>query len=190
MSQTSNPVHRHLASAPHSSALHELHPVESEADGPQPTVDRRGEDIGVLAADRLVFVYGTLRRGGSNDLARWHPDADFVAGATLAGTLYDLGAYPGAVFSGPSGHGLAASSAFPITGEIYRITVEIERALDILEAVEAGGGGEYVKRFVDAEVGTTTMRCLAYEIHPSRIEERPVIVGGDWIAHRIAELRS
>ncbi len=54
---------------------------------------------------------------------------------------------------------------------------------------KADGTGEYIRRFFDAEVGTVTMRCLAYEIHPSRIEGRPVIVCGDWLMHRIARDR-
>lgn len=138
---------------------------------------------GSPATDRLVWVYGTLRRGGSNDLARLHPAAEFVAIATVAATLYDLGAYPGAVFTGPTDRASTAC-AIRVTGEVHRITPEIERALDILEEVEADGTGEYVKRSIELVVGAVTMRCLAYEIHPSRTEGRPVIACGDWLMHR------
>lgn len=144
--------------------------------------------MGLSGVDRLVFVYGTLRRGGSNDLARLHPGAGFVAGASVAATLYDLGAYPGAIFPAPGGQGTGAPTT-PVVGEIYRITPGIEHALDILEEVAEDGRGEYVKRLVDVGTATGTVRCLAYEIHPSRIEDRPVIAGGDWLVHRLAKHR-
>ena len=49
------------------------------------------------AATRHVFVYGTLRRGGSNDITRLAPAPRFVGSAQLAGQMYDLGAYPGLI---------------------------------------------------------------------------------------------
>ncbi len=122
-----------------------------------------------------VFVYGTLRRGGSNDIVRRHPEARYVAAADIAGTLYHLGAYPGVVLLA------ATDGASPrVKGEIYRITPRIESALDMLEEVAEDGSGEYVKRQVDVETGATTLRCLVYEIHPSRIAGRNVVASGDW----------
>ena len=47
--------------------------------------------------DRHVFVYGTLRRGGDNDITRLHPVPVWVGAATIKGVLYDLGRYPGVV---------------------------------------------------------------------------------------------
>src|SRR3982751_496082 len=88
------------------------------------------------AAPRHVFVYGTLRRGGSNDIARFRPAAEFVGAAVVAGTLFDLGAYPGAVLGG----------AALLHGEVYRIAPEVEVALDLLEKVAEDGSGEYAKR--------------------------------------------
>ncbi len=122
-----------------------------------------------------VFVYGTLRRGGSNDIGRRHPEAQYVADAEIAATLYDLGAYPGAVL-----HGATGGVSQKAKGEIYRITSQIESALDVLEEIAEDGSGEYVRRHVDVEVGETTFLCLVYEIHPSRIAGRNAIAGGDW----------
>jgi gamma-glutamylcyclotransferase (GGCT)/AIG2-like uncharacterized protein YtfP len=120
-----------------------------------------------------VFVYGTLRRHGRNDIARYRPAPVFVAEASIAGMLYDFGAYPGVVLGG-SGH---------VKGEVYRIEPAVEAALDLLEAVAEDDSGEYIKRDVRVEVGTQWLDCLVYEIHPSRVAGRPVIGGGDWIAH-------
>ena len=121
---------------------------------------------------RHVFVYGTLRSGGRNDIARFHPKPERVADARIAGTLYDLGAYPGAVLGG-SGE---------VSGEIYRITPAIEAQLDVLEEVEPDGSGEYIKRevLVEPEAGGERLPCLVYEIHPERISGRSVIASGDW----------
>jgi gamma-glutamylcyclotransferase (GGCT)/AIG2-like uncharacterized protein YtfP len=120
-----------------------------------------------------VFVYGTLRRHGRNDIARYRPAPVFVGEASISGMLYDLGAYPGVVLGG-SGR---------VTGEVYRIEPAVEAALDLLEEVEEDDSGEYIKRDVRVAVGMQWLDCLVYEIHPLRIAGRPVIGGGDWIAH-------
>ena len=123
---------------------------------------------------RHVFVYGTLRSGGSNDIARFSPAARRVADAVIAGTLYDLGAYPGAVLGGEG----------RVIGEIYRISAALEARLDLLEEVKPDGSGEYIKRELRVEAGSVPLSCLVYEIHPGRIAGRPVIESGDWLGSR------
>lgn len=121
---------------------------------------------------RHVFVYGTLRRGERNDIARYRPPPLFVGPASIDGRLYDLGAYPGVVLG----------SGGRVVGEVYRITAEVEAALDILEEVKADGSGEYRKKEVPVEVAGQTLQCLVYEIHPERLVGRRVIARGDWLA--------
>ena len=48
---------------------------------------------------RHVFVYGTLRQTGSNDITRLQPAPRFIGRAVVAGVLYHLGAYPGLVLA-------------------------------------------------------------------------------------------
>ncbi|MET3493334.1 gamma-glutamylcyclotransferase (GGCT)/AIG2-like uncharacterized protein YtfP [Variovorax boronicumulans] len=120
-----------------------------------------------------VFVYGTLRRNGRNDIARYRPLPVFVGEAHIAGTLHDLGSYPGVVLGG----------AGRVKGEVYRIEPAVEAALDKLEEVAEDDSGEYIRRSVRVQVGAHWIDCLVYEIHPSRIGGRPVIGSGDWIAH-------
>ena len=119
---------------------------------------------------RHVFVYGTLRRGGRNDIARFAPAPRFVADARIHGTLYDLGSYPGAVLGGS---GL-------LVGEIYAITPALETQLDELEEVRPDDSGEYIKRQVRVRVGEKEIACLVYEIHPDRVAGRTVIASGNW----------
>ena len=119
---------------------------------------------------RHVFVYGTLRAGGSNDIARFSPAPQRIADGVIAGTLYDLGAYPGAVLGGEG----------RVQGEIYRITPALEAQLDVLEEVRSDDCGEYIKREVDVRVAGAALCCLVYEIHPDRIAGRSAIASGDW----------
>ena len=123
-----------------------------------------------IPENRHVFVYGTLRAGGSNDIARFHPPPHLVGHAEIAGTLYDLGAYPGATLGG-SGR---------LVGEVYRIDPGLELQLDQLEEVAPDDEGEYLKREVPVQVGMQRLSCLVFEIHPGRIVGRPVIDSGDW----------
>lgn len=120
-----------------------------------------------------VFVYGTLRTGGRNDIARYRPLPVRVGEASIDGTLYDLGAYPGVVLDG----------AGRVKGEVYAVEPGVEAALDVLEEVADDDSGEYIKRRVRVDVKGHWVDCLVYEIHPSRIVGRHVIESGDWIAH-------
>jgi len=120
-----------------------------------------------------VFVYGTLRSGGRNDIARYRPAPKFIGQACIAGTLLDLGAYPGIVLGGER----------RVKGEVYAIEPAVEAALDVLEEVADDDSGEYIKRHVRVEVNGQWFDCLVYEIHPTRIAGLEVIESGDWIAH-------
>ncbi len=131
----------------------------------------------VVTAARHVFVYGTLRKGGRNDVTRYSPAPRYVAHGHVAGTLYDLGSYPGVVLGGPG----------RVAGEIYAITLNLEAQLDLLEEVQPGGSGEYIKREVAVAVGDERFTCLVYEIHPGRMKGKPVVACGDWLAHIAAQ---
>jgi gamma-glutamylcyclotransferase (GGCT)/AIG2-like uncharacterized protein YtfP len=71
----------------------------------------------------LLFVYGTLRRGGSNH-ARLE-GCRFRRPATVRGSLYDLGAYPA----------LVLGTAGEVQGEIWCCPPETLLALDAYEGV-------------------------------------------------------
>ena len=132
------------------------------------------------SASRHVFVYGTLRRGDVRDITRLRPAPQFVGMASVAGVLYDLGPYPGVVLGGPA----------RVTGEVYAISAELERQLDVIEEVWPQQTGEYRKQAVrvlldqpQALSGAGALDCLVYEINPSCAVGQPVITGGDWLDH-------
>lgn len=85
----------------------------------------------------LIFVYGTLKRGGSNH--HYMNGQRFVTEATTLPRyrLYDLGGYPGMVLDLDKGLG--------IQGEIWEVDAAGLTALDELEDVD---GGEYVRENV------------------------------------------
>lgn len=82
----------------------------------------------------LIFVYGTLKRGGSNHA--WLRGQRFVAEAATQPQYrqYDLGGYPGLVLDPAQGQS--------IEGELWEVDAEGLQRLDELEDVD---GGEYVR---------------------------------------------
>jgi len=118
-----------------------------------------------------VFVYGTLRRGGANDMTRLDPPPRFVGPATIAGTMYHLGAYPGVILGGDA----------PVRGEVYAICPELERKLDAIEEIYPQQSDEYIKRHVPVLVAGVALQCIVYEINPRYTSGRAVLPSGDWV---------
>src|SRR5882672_7136182 len=73
----------------------------------------------------LVFVYGTLRRGGARAMSIRFPNSEFIADAKVCGSLYDLGPYPGLILN---------ESNSLVIGEVYEVDDEILNQLDDIEA--------------------------------------------------------
>ncbi|MDO9405962.1 MAG: gamma-glutamylcyclotransferase family protein [Polaromonas sp.] len=120
-----------------------------------------------------VFVYGTLRRGDVRDINRLQPTPRFVANATVKGTLYHLGSYPGLVLEGQ----------VLVQGEVYAIEPALERLLDEIEEVWPQQTGEYIKRVIPVEMeGGQTLDCIVYEISPARLDGTARIDNGDWLS--------
>lgn len=135
------------------------------------------------AEGRYVFVYGTLRSGEQRDINLLKPSPQWVGEGLVAGTLYDLGDYPGIRLNGPGS----------VCGEVYRISAELERVLDDIEEVWPQQTGEYARREASIELvtggqasgeGDPAIDCLVYEIATQRTLGRAVIADGDWVRHR------
>ena len=123
--------------------------------------------------ERLVFVYGTLRRGGRNDINRLQPAPDYVGMGEVQGRLYHFDWYPGLTLGG--------DEAVTVVGEVYRITPPLEAVLDEIEQIEEGARSEYFKREVEVRMADASRTCLVYEINPARVIGREAIGHGDWI---------
>lgn len=125
------------------------------------------------ADTRHVFVYGTLRRGGRNDINRLEPAPRYVGMGEVKGVLYQLDWYPGLTLGG--------EEPVTVVGEVYAITPALEAVLDGIECIVPGEESEYFKREVPIEVQGRPIRCLVYEINPARVRGLSPIGHGDWI---------
>ena len=129
-------------------------------------------------SSRHVFVYGTLRRGGRNDINRLLPAPQYVGMGEVRGVLYHIDWYPGLTLGG--------EEAVTVVGEVYRITPELEVVLDRIEQILPAGDSEYFKREIEVEVAGRAICCLVYEINPARVRDKQVIGHGDWIVFHSA----
>lgn len=119
----------------------------------------------------LVFVYGTLRRGGVRAMSERFPGAKFVADAKVSGSLYDLGEYPGL---------LLGESSSPVVGEVYEVDDALLKELDGIEA-----SSDYWRKQVEVSLGAHRRVCWIYapDNTPDFYSRRPLITSGDWIEH-------
>ena len=117
----------------------------------------------------LVFVYGTLRRGGVREMPGLFPDSKFVGDASVGGSLYDFGAYPGL---------LLGESDSTVKGEVYEVGDEILNRLDDIEA-----SSFYRRKQVEVSVGGRGLTCWVYEPDPNLYPDRVLITSGDWIEY-------
>jgi gamma-glutamylcyclotransferase (GGCT)/AIG2-like uncharacterized protein YtfP len=117
----------------------------------------------------LVFVYGTLRRGGVRAMPEILPDAEFIGRAGVRGSIYDLGAYPGLLLD---------ESNSLVTGEVYEVDDEILHKLDEIEA-----SSSYGRKQVEVSLGDRKMTCWIYAPDAKSYPHRPLIALGDWIEY-------
>jgi len=75
----------------------------------------------------LIFVYGTLRRGYSRNVALQSVGAEYLGRGTIQGDLFDLEDFPGARST--------AKASSCIAGEIYRLP-DPSQALSVLDEIE------------------------------------------------------
>jgi gamma-glutamylcyclotransferase (GGCT)/AIG2-like uncharacterized protein YtfP len=127
---------------------------------------------------RYVFVYGTLRRGGRNDINGLEPAPRYVGMGEVKGSLYHIDWYPGLTLGG--------EEAVTVVGEVYEVTPRLEALLDDIEQIVPGAQSEYFKRDVMIEVAGIPVPCFLYEINPERIRGKQVIGHGDWILFHLS----
>ena len=127
---------------------------------------------GMDHSPQLVFVYGTLRRGGTNHFRM--DEAEFVAHGTITGRMYRIDWYPGLVLDGAGDE---------IHGEVYSATPDQLSALDIFEGLSAGEieGSEY--RRVQTTVVQQDSQTLSAWVWEwlGIVDESQRITDGDWL---------
>ena len=123
------------------------------------------------ASDELVFVYGTLRCGGTH---HWRMDgAVFIRPGTIRGRMYRFDWYPGIV---------PDDSAGEITGDVYAVGPAQLAALDRFEGLSAGEieGSEYRRiRVTVGGEGEPVSAWIWEWLGP--VDESRRIPDGDWL---------
>jgi gamma-glutamylcyclotransferase (GGCT)/AIG2-like uncharacterized protein YtfP len=117
----------------------------------------------------LIFVYGTLRRGGAGAMSMRFPTSKFIADAKVSGSLFDLGAYPGLLVNEPNSL---------VIGEAYEVDDEILNKLDDFES-----SSHYLRKQVEISLGTDRRIGWTYEPNPEFYSSRTLITSGDWIEY-------
>lgn len=117
--------------------------------------------------DPIVFVYGTLRRGGSNSW-RMHR-GQWIAAAQVHGFLYAVSScYPGLVLD-PQGSA--------VRGDLFRVSAAHLAELDAFE------GDEYRLTSATAE----DLEHQAHEVllwnYVAPLTDASLIESGDWLVH-------
>jgi gamma-glutamylcyclotransferase (GGCT)/AIG2-like uncharacterized protein YtfP len=123
-----------------------------------------------------VFVYGSLRRGQGNNRLLY--TSEFVGNATVCGTLYSLGGFPGLRIDDSEGD---------VVGEVWQVDDATLADLDRLEGVAVGF---YERRKWRVKIEGKLRSAWLYEIAEEHIVGQPVVAGGDWAAYRRAALNS
>ncbi|WP_425617613.1 gamma-glutamylcyclotransferase [Anatilimnocola sp. NA78] len=129
----------------------------------------------------LVFVYGTLRRGGSRAIPDRFPAAKFLGKARVTGHLFDLQAagdhYPGLLLD---------ENGTAVFGEVYEVDEKTLRRLDAIEGDSGDPGSSLFSRTATVAYSQTAGQrwdCFAYEFNRLRHPYQRLIRGGDWIKY-------
>ena len=118
----------------------------------------------------LIFVYGALRKGASND---WRmKDAQWLGPAEVSGTLVKIDWYPGLVLGGET----------TVKGEVYEVGPELMKELDDFEGIglEDECNGEYHRVKAEVIFEEEPLNVWIYEWLKG-VEGYPVVESGDWL---------
>jgi gamma-glutamylcyclotransferase (GGCT)/AIG2-like uncharacterized protein YtfP len=113
-----------------------------------------------------VFIYGTLRREGARSIKEQFPSVKFIGGATIDGSLYDLGEYPGISIGDPES---------TVVGEVYEVDAEILKELDEFEAADG-----YRRMQMEARIHGRNVMCWIYSGDAFELSNQTRITSGDW----------
>ncbi len=121
----------------------------------------------------LVFVYGTLRRGGSNHFRM--DGADFITTGRIVGRMYKISWYPGLMLD---------DAGDDIIGEVYSVDQEMLGNLDSFEGISAGETEDSEYRRVPATVTRPDGESLTAWVWEWRgvFDEAQRLHHGDWLA--------
>jgi gamma-glutamylcyclotransferase (GGCT)/AIG2-like uncharacterized protein YtfP len=123
----------------------------------------------------LLFVYGTLKRGGPLNPWLMHGGGRYIATMELTGmAMYDLGAFPAIVNT--------EQESDVCLGEVWEVPVPLLNTLDVVES------GAYRRLYmmveIDEERGAEPMVLYALAFSPDGF---PRVESGEWRVGRVPE---
>ncbi len=119
----------------------------------------------------LIFVYGALRQGASND---WRMKSGrWLGPAEVKGTLVKITWYPGLVLEGET----------KVKGEVYEVGPDLLKELDLFEGIglEDERNGEYHRVRAEVSLEGELREVWIYEWLKG-VENYPKVASGDWLA--------
>ena len=136
----------------------------------------------------LIFVYGTLRTGESNDISNWRapagsggPAVEEFGSDAIDGVMYDCGWYPGVQKADDFGSGGEV-----IFGEVFQIVGN--GVVDRLDMYEG-----YPSLYDRVQVTSMRGRKVWVYTYNDEMPESAKVDGGDWVNYmslKRAELRA
>ncbi|KGD99777.1 hypothetical protein JL37_04220 [Achromobacter sp. RTa] len=140
-----------------------------------------------------VFVYGTLRAGEINDLARAAagrglPAARYVGPASVPGRLVDFGEWPGLI---------PVEDGRRVRGDVFGVEPALLALMDEIEEYDPEKPGCFVRREVAARLEASAkgrapaaearyLACQYYPIDPALRGAAVDIEADDWVSYRRA----
>src|SRR5262245_58515289 len=122
-----------------------------------------------MGANSLLFVYGTLKRGGENHRQLSAHQVRFLGEGRIQGRLFRIkgASYPGAA---------PTASRRYVRGELYELTSP-DRAFKKLDKFEGTGEGLFVRKLADVWIGRRKTKAWTY-FYPGRKDKALAIPGG------------
>jgi len=124
-----------------------------------------------MGANGLLFVYGTLKRGGENHrrLAAQRPR--FLGEGRIQGRLFRIKgeSYPGAA---------PTASRRYVRGELYKLSSS-DKALKKLDKFEGTNEGLFVRKLADTWIDGRKMKAWTY-FYPGRRDKAALISSGSF----------
>lgn len=107
-----------------------------------------------MGSSAFLFVYGTLKKGGELHAELKSQGSRFVGAGKIKGRLFRIRgeSYPGA---------LPSSGREYVQGELYKLE-QPRQALKKLDAIEGCDEGLFVRKRVDAWIGSKKVRVWTY----------------------------
>jgi gamma-glutamylcyclotransferase (GGCT)/AIG2-like uncharacterized protein YtfP len=131
-----------------------------------------------------LLVYGTLRSSFTNEAAQFlHQHSRYLGEGTFPGLLFDIGAYPGAIYQ--------PDSITRVEGTVYDIGENKTAILACLDDYEGIGSDyalpyEYTRTVIQAHFNNGRLDCWVY-LYNLSTKEKQVILSGDYVTYSLNE---